>query len=215
MCLNNSPHLWYNNIINTFSMEDWKVITKYPNYEVSNLGNVRNSKTGQVRKWSKTTGNGFTMSFNGGTQKGGGNLTKSSLMREYWKYEFIKDLDDDEECKELTLSPNYFITTKGRIFSLYEYNWMKTFNRRTSSSNRGYYDGDYNQSVNLRINGKSSSRNISRLVGMTFLPDFNPSLEVLHIDENLPDDKVNCLNNLKMGTHQENCQERFKKGRCM
>ena len=32
--------------------EIWKVIEGFPNYEVSNLGNVRNKKTGHIRKLS-------------------------------------------------------------------------------------------------------------------------------------------------------------------
>jgi hypothetical protein len=31
-------------------IEEWKQINNYENYEVSNLGNVRNSKTGRVLK---------------------------------------------------------------------------------------------------------------------------------------------------------------------
>ena len=30
--------------------EQWKTIKEFPNYQVSNMGNVRNSKTGQVLK---------------------------------------------------------------------------------------------------------------------------------------------------------------------
>lgn len=30
-------------------MEEWKVISDYPNYSVSNFGNVRNYKTGKLR----------------------------------------------------------------------------------------------------------------------------------------------------------------------
>jgi hypothetical protein len=31
-------------------MEDWKVISDYPNYSVSNFGNIRNDKTGKILK---------------------------------------------------------------------------------------------------------------------------------------------------------------------
>ena len=33
-------------------MEDWRVLTDYPNYSVSSFGNVRNDKTGQILKGS-------------------------------------------------------------------------------------------------------------------------------------------------------------------
>lgn len=36
--------------------EEWKVIEDYPNYSVSNLGRVRNNKTGYIRKPIKNIG---------------------------------------------------------------------------------------------------------------------------------------------------------------
>ena len=36
-------------------MEEWKQIIDYPNYSISNLGNVRNDKTGRILKLSLNT----------------------------------------------------------------------------------------------------------------------------------------------------------------
>ena len=31
-------------------MEEWQVINEFPNYDISNLGNIRNNKTGKALK---------------------------------------------------------------------------------------------------------------------------------------------------------------------
>ena len=106
--------------------EEWRVIKEFPNYEISNLKVVRNITTGKLCKVDRnlSVGDGRVFLYNipeGGKRKGcgGKKYTRSisTLMRENWNYEWIKELDDDEECKECWGCKGWFITTKGRIYS--------------------------------------------------------------------------------------------------
>jgi hypothetical protein len=42
-------------------MENWKIIKGYPNYSISNLGNVKNNKTDRVLKQHKKAGRYFAV----------------------------------------------------------------------------------------------------------------------------------------------------------
>ena len=78
------------------------------------------------------------------------------------KYDFIHQLEDDEECKELKDYPGYFITTKGRVWSS-----IKGKGRWLSQYKQGkYYWG-------AQIGGKSGGNKlIHQLVGRNFLKEF-------------------------------------------
>jgi hypothetical protein len=190
-------------------MEQWKVITDYPDYECSNEGRVRRISDGFVRKWTDNGKGALTMSFKGG-RNGNTNRTQVYLMRTHWKYEFIKDLYDDEECKVCPDYPDYYITNYGRFFSLKRYTWMD-YHVRTAK--RGFHDRDYHSPVRLTKDGKTFNHDVSRLVGKAFLPDFQENLLVLHIDETLPPKTIHHVNNLKMGTYSDNAKDIFIKGR--
>ena len=83
--------------------------------------------------------------------------------------------------KELTDYPGYYITEEGNIFSK-KYGDLRE--RKTTISSRGY------EYVILRINGKSVSRSIARLVAQTYIENPEHLPEVDHIDRNKTNNNV-------------------------
>lgn len=175
----------------------YKQIDDLP-YSVSNTGEVRNNRTGKVLKPYSGVSKSATYTFCVDLQKQ--YLSLVALMRKYWRYEFIKDLADDEECKPLRNHSDYFITSKGRVFSLKTYSWLQA-----NKSTRIYYHTHHSIDGNLMAT--------HRLVGRHFLPDFREDLNVLHTDEDLPSHLVNCVENLWLGTQQDNNDDKISKGR--
>ena len=174
-------------------MEEWKPITGYENYEISNLGRVRNLKTDKLLKpFCQKDSDKITYSL---YRKP---VALSTLMRENWRYEWIKELEDGEEATAMKNHPNHFITTHGRIFSLHQYRFLSIFNGSS------YY---------WRVRLDDSVHDIHKLVGREFLPEYEEGLEICHTDEHLPFPQINYLSNLWAGTPQQNCEDRENKGR--
>lgn len=170
--------------------EVWKQTTN-PLYQVSNLGRVHHNEKGIIEpKKRLQNGNEVLYYYIGKKQ-----CVVSNLMKTYHKWEWIRELDDDEECKELEELPGLFITTRGRIWSMIKYRWLKP--RRIGDS---YYYG-------IR------KKQVHRLVGKTFLDEFKPGLLVLHKDETLPYPEINYVENLWIGTHKENTEDMYNKNR--
>ena len=180
-------------------MEEWKIIEGYNGrYSVSNEGRVRNNEVGNFLKLGKEK-NGYeyyTLAMNQKTQK----FSRKYLLATYWRYEWIKELRDGEEAKELCFDSRYFITNQGRLWSnVDKMGWCNP----TKVVDRYYY--------RYIVQGKQ--RKVHRLVGIHFLPDFSPELEVCHHNEELPVDKINCVENLFMGTPRRNAEDCLLKGR--
>ena len=111
-------------------MEQWKTFRDYPDYQVSNLGRVRRTSDKFIRKWTDTSGC-LTMSFKGG-RNGNTNRTQTYVMRTHWKYEFIKDLYDDEECKDALVILNISSPTMaGCSHSRHTLGWTITSGQRS------------------------------------------------------------------------------------
>ena len=175
-------------------MIEWKVIEECPCYSVSNEGQVRNDRTGHILKPSNNKQR-FDLTQNG---KRLGNPTLYRLMGKYWKFEWIKELDDDEECKPMIGHPDYYITNKARVYSLTSRKWLAPHNTN-----------HYYHCVVLEEKCKS----LSREVGRHFLSDFEEELDVLHENEKLPYPEIHYAGNLWMGTKSENTQDMITKGR--
>ncbi len=126
-------------------------------------------------------------------------ISLSTIMREHWKFEFIKDLDDGEECKQIIGYPDYYVTNRGRVFSMFTYKWQNPDN---------VFDYYYRTTLNRQ------SKFIHTLVGRHFLPDYREGLLICHKEETLSFPEINFVDNLWVGTHSENTQDGFKKGRC-
>lgn len=185
--------------------EQWKEVRGFPNYEISNLGVVRNKTTGNPLTIDHNKSNGVGRVF---LSKGGRGTKRtrsiSTLMNENWKYEWIKELDDDEECKECHGCPGWYITTKGRIFSTHYYRWVKP--------TKG---GSYYWFVKYGSGKKGVSKGfpIHTLVGRTFFTEYQEGLLILHKEEGLPYPQINYLSNLWLGTWSDNNQDTWNKGR--
>jgi hypothetical protein len=169
----------------------YKQIDDLP-YSVSNTGEVRNNKTGRLLKYSK-----FGYYYIGDDR-----ISKRQLMKDYFKFEFIKDLQDDEECKPIIDYDGYYITNKGRIFSMKSYSWLKP----------RYKPNTYYYEVNL-YNDKPHVWLVHQIVGKHFLEGWCKSLDVCHTDENLPENLINCVDNLWLGTRKQNIDDAIAKGR--
>jgi hypothetical protein len=185
-------------------METWRQIKGYtsPKYYISNLGRVYvDGKRKQFLKPQKhkSTSSLQVRLFDGVNRKYKKHNIKG-LMREYFKFEFIKYLDDDEECKELKDYPGYFITTKGRVWSSF------TQKFKTIHPHHRYYH-------QLCVGKRGNTHQIHKLVGRTFLEDYKPGLIILHKDETLPYPDIHFLNNLWVGTYQDNVDDMIQKGR--
>ena len=126
------------------------------------------------------------------------------------KYDFIKDLQEGEECREVRGFPDYFITTYGRLWSNKKrgrdrnpYGWIKP-----TPTHKYYW------SITLKTpEGKRVGQKIHSLVGRNFHPDYKEGLFVLHLKEDLPYPEINYLSNLWIGTNQDNMKDMYTKGR--
>ena len=127
--------------------------------------------------------------------------TYIQIMVRYFPYEWIKHLDDGEEAKPLKNFPNYFITTKGRIWS--NVWWMFLKPSLVKNTTCDYY-------WNVKIDG--TTQRVSTLVGKNFLP-WKEGLYVLHKEETLSYPEINYLNNLWIGTPKDNSIDRERKRR--
>ena len=179
-------------------MEQWKPVKGYPKYLVSNLGNVRTMGIRpRILKPDKIDRVTLT------NTEGKSTFSRSRLLRENWKYEFIKYLDD-EECKEIRNSPGYYITNKGRVFSLETYSFQTPC---LTNKNSYYY------SVRYGPRNKTPKTPLHTLVGRHFLPEYKEGLWILHKDEELPFPEINWVDNLFVGTPTDNNKDTIQKGR--
>ncbi len=169
--------------------EQWKQTEEFPHILLSNLGRVWDTNKDKERHPQP----GRDRVFVGG-KNDRFNITKG--MMKYWKYEWIKELDDDEECKEI--EPHIFITMKGRIYSGHKRRFL------VPSQHRGYY-----QSIMIG----HTTYNLHTLVGRTFLADYQPGLHILHKKEDLPYPDINFVENLWVGTPSENSKDMWEKKR--
>jgi len=177
-------------------MMEWKRVKGWESYEVSNTGELR-GKRGLLTLSKLTRGYGYHICENGKKSI----LTKSSLMREHFPYEWIKNLDDDEEVKPIRGCPGYYITTKGRVWS------DKTYDFLTPSPQGSYY-----WVVRCWNGTKWEKCYIHQLVGRHFLP-WEEGLCVLHKDEELPFPEINFLSNFFLGTMEDNSKDNRNKNR--
>ena len=125
------------------------------------------------------------------------------------KYEFIKYLNDGEECKELPDFRGYFVTTHGRVWSNKKQKFLKEVCKEGRRGGKSYY---YRVGLRNTLN-QERWRMIHTLVGRNFLPEYRDGLCILHRDETLSYPEINYLENLWVGTRSENIRDMWEKDR--
>lgn len=176
---------------------EWKQIEGF-NCSVSNEGQVRNDKSGRLLKLSDTTG-----CYRLPWEREYKLISISSLLSKYWKFEWIKWLEDDEEAREVKGFSKYYVTNKGRIFSLYKYRFL------TPVPVCEYY-----YMVGLTDDqGSNKNRLVHTLVGRHFLEGYQEGDYILHNEEKLPFPDINFKSNLRLGDHQANAEDIHLKSR--
>ena len=180
--------------------ELWRVVKGHSRYEVSNLGQVRVIKTGLILRpdKAKVSTLGRVSLLNDGP--GRRTLGVSTLMRDNWTWEWIKDIRDGEEFRECHGHPGYFISNQARVFSLHTYSWLETY------PGHSYY-------WRVRVGGRDTNPPpVHTLVGRTFL-DWQEGLLICHRDETLSGPEINWADNLYVGTWSDNNKDTWAKGR--
>ena len=123
-------------------------------------------------------------------------------MDEVFPFWWIRDLNPQEECKEIYGFPGYYITTEGRVYSTRSHRWIES-----------KYKPPYYYFVVLYKDDKKCKQHIHSLVGRNFLSEYKRGMFILHKDETLPYPEINYLHNLWVGTCKDNNIDRCKKGR--
>lgn len=170
---------------------------------LSNLGNLKTNRGRMVslqegRKWRDSVNNKW--------------LNRSKLMNQYFPDEWRKELDEwrkelqeGEIEKPIEGFDGYHITSKGRVYSTFSNKWLK---QHKFLPNRYYWGVRlYNPETNTYYN-----TNIHTLVGRHFL-NWEEGLLVLHKEETLPYPEINFVDNLWLGTYQDNSDDMIRKGR--
>ena len=182
--------------------EEWRQITGCRSgYLLSNLGRVT-APSGRELKISTAQGyNAFAVVLEDGKKRSRG---VSRLMRENWRYDWINELEDGEEAKPVVGHPGFFITNRGRLWSDWRWRWSSPWRCKNPP---GYY---WSVSVGSRPN--ITNINLHTLVGRHFL-DWEEGLLVLHDKENLSFPEINWVENLWVGTYEDNNRDAVTKGR--
>ena len=181
----------------TMYQEVWKPHKTLILYEVSNYGRVRNHR-GKILKVNTLRNNRWIPLSNTETKKKE-NWSITRLLHTHFPYEWIKDLEEGEECKEIVGHPGYYITTRGRIWNSREWKWNTPIRHLDT-----YY---------WKIKLNNTSNTIHKLVGRHFLPEYKEGLFILHRDEELPFPQINYVENLWVGTPKDNSHDMMSKGR--
>jgi len=97
----------------------------------------------------------------------------------------------------------YSVSEDGKVFSLDYRGTGRTQELSPNTVGKGYYQ------VGLWKDGKQKNFLVHRLVAQAFLEDWDPDLQVDHVDR---DPSNNCLSNLRMVTPSQNNQNNNAKG---
>jgi len=111
---------------------------------------------------------------------------------------WFMNLQEGEVALPIEGFPEYLITNRGRVWSNISDRWLKP--------------GKFNLYYH-RVNMGGRLQLLHTLVGRHFLPEYEEGLCILHKDETLPYPNVNFVENLWVGTHQQNAEDRERKGR--
>jgi len=103
----------------------------------------------------------------------------------------------------------FYISNKGRIKSLYHYHGKSAYKGIRITYRKQTLDKDGYYFINLKINGKTSTKKTHRLVANAFIRQLVPGDHVCHIDGN---EKNNNVHNLYIGTPKTNTLDKVRLG---
>lgn len=116
----------------------------------------------------------------------------------YGDREYIDDYYMDERWKRIWDAPDYWVSTKARVWS----SVSKSFIEGTPLKN-GHID------MSLRLNGRRIHRYLHRLVAEAFIPNPCGYPEVRHLNDDPSDNEID---NLAWGTQYDNMQDCIRNG---
>ncbi len=111
-------------------------------------------------------------------------------------------MEPGEEWKVIDGFEDYIITSKGKVWSKIRNRWLLLRN----------FDAYYWR-TGLSKNGQTTPKVIHTLVGRHFLEDYKEGLQIHHHNEELPFPEINYVDNLWVGTPQENMEDKIIKDR--
>ena len=163
--------------------EFWKTIEDYPDYQISNLGNIWSNNTNMILKLY----NGRAKIYNVDNKQK--DVGAEKLRKQYFEGEFPKG----EIFEKIPDWDRYSISKKGKVKDDKEGIFLEPY-----LSNKGY--------LSLTLMGKKekgSCYHLSHLLGLAFIPNPNNLPQIHHIDCNKLN---NDLSNLAWVTNMENTQ---------
>lgn len=177
---------------------EFKEIPSCPGYSISRDGVVINSKGFKMKSIMRCKAkSSVQFKLNKVTR------TVKSLLAETWLIDGWKDqLDPGEEWKEVDGYDNYIITSKGKVWNRSRYVWLRPIRCHS-----------YYWRICLSKNGRTINHTLHTLLGRHFLEDYREGLYILHKDETLAFPQINYIDNLFVGTPEDNTQDMIKKGR--
>jgi hypothetical protein len=177
--------------------EEWKLITELTHYPFyfSNLGRMKGGRYNRIIKL-KQQHYEFSMGVDENNKRLYTTLFQKDLYNKYFPYEWIKDLEEGEECREHPTHKGYYLTTKGRCFSTHMWEWCEI----------GLVKGFPYPRITIHRKPKL----IHILLCETFIPNPHNLPMVLHKNDIKTDYR---LENLYWGEVKQNYQDSVKNGR--
>ena len=116
----------------------------------------------------------------------------------YGDYEYVEDYYMDERWKRIWSAPDYWVSTKARVWSSISESFIEGTPLRS-----GHID------ISLRVNGDREHRYLHRLVAEAFIPNPYSYPYVRHLNDDPSDNEVN---NLAWGTQRDNMRDCITNG---
>ena len=176
----------------------WRTIDEIPLYEINENKEIRNSRTGKLKKEHRGN-SGLIRLYKKGHHSNDPKDHKNEVTRKIDKL-YYAAFPEKLPGVEVNGYPMYRVLDDGRVFGLYEAEFLKF----------GYNSKGYQQ-VALRRDNVSTTVSVHRLVAEAYLdaPANGEKLTVNHIDG---DKTNNHISNLEWNTYSENLQHAYDTG---
>ena len=190
--------MWYTSVKQTTGDTMWRTIGEIPLYEINENKEIRNSRTGKLKKEHRGN-SGLVRLYKIGHHSNDPKDHKNEVTRKINKL-YYEAFPEKLPGVEIDGYPMYRILDDGRVFGMYEAEFLKF----------GYNSKGYQQ-VALRRDNVSTTVSVHRLVAEAYLdaPVNGEKLTVNHIDG---DKTNNHISNLEWNTYSENLQHAYNTG---